>query len=100
MNNTDHIEEFNHYISSRKLILKRQYEKLLASDLSKQQWQGCFQRNVITALGLFYTEAFQKLQTILFDVSSCVIDNGMPDLKRLVLKVFHGVTDFSTFCSG
>lgn len=93
MNNADHIEEFSHYITSRKLILKQQYETLLASDLSRQQWQGCFQRNVPAVLESFYNEAFHKLQTIPFDVSSCVINNGMSDLTRQILKVFHGVTD-------
>lgn len=93
MNNADHVEEFSHYITSRKLTLKQQYETLLASDLSKQQWQDCFQRNVLAVLEPFYTEAFQQLQTIPFDVSSCVINNEMSDLTRQILKVFNGITD-------
>jgi monoamine oxidase len=93
MKNADQIEAFSHYITSRKRLLKPQYETLLADDLSRQQWQGCFQRNVLIVLERFYTEAFQKVQAISFDVSSSSIDNGMFDLTRQVLKVFHGVSD-------
>lgn len=92
-NNANQIDEFSGYIAERKLALKQQYDKRLAYDLSRQQWQGCFQRNVLAVLELFYDDAFSRLQTIPFDASQCLVDNGMSDLTRQVLVIFQGIID-------
>ena len=54
--NTDSINQLNQYIVQRKPLLKKHYEHLLAQDLSQQQWEGCFQRNVLLVLQQFYDD--------------------------------------------
>jgi monoamine oxidase len=48
--NADSIAQFCRYITERRSVLKKLYEQLLAQDLSRQQWDGCFQRNVLIVL--------------------------------------------------
>lgn len=93
MLNTDYINDFSRYITDRKPALKQQYEKLLAADLSRQQWQSCFQRNVLAVLEAFYEDALHKLQSISFDARQCSVSNGMSDLTRQVLVAFQGFVD-------
>lgn len=96
--NAKHIDEFCRYIAQRKPALKQQYEKRLAYDLSRQQWQDCFQRNVLAVLEAFYDDALRELQSIPFDASQCEVDNGMSDLTRQVLATFQGfIDDFLLF---
>lgn len=96
--NSDNLDEFERYIAERKPALKRQYEKLLAYDLSRQQSQGCFQRNVLAVLEQFYDDALRQLKSLPFDASQCVVNNGMSDLTRQVLGTFYGsVNEFLLF---
>lgn len=90
--NIDQLAEFARYIAERKSSLKRQYEKRLTDDLSRQQSQGCFQRNVLAVLETFYDDALRQLQSLPFDASPC-LNNGMSDLTRQVLAAFHGIAD-------
>ena len=91
--NANQIDEFSRYIAECKPILKQQYEKRLAHDLSHQQWQDCFQRNVLAVLESFYDDALCRLQLMPFDASQCRVDNGMSDLTRQVLATFQGIID-------
>ena len=87
------LDEFNRYINERKPALKQQYKKLLAHDLSRQQWQGCFQRNVLAVLEQFYDDALRRLESLPFDTSECAVENGMSELTRQVLVAFQGFVD-------
>lgn len=91
--NAANISQFHFYIAERKLPMKQQYEKLLAGDLSRQQWQGCFQRNVLAVLEQFYDEALAQLQSMPFDASQSGFDKGMSNLTRQVLTEFQGSVD-------
>ena len=62
--NADSIAQFCRYITERKPVLKKHYEQLLAQDLSRQQWDGCFQRNVLSVLEQVYDEALAYLKTL------------------------------------
>lgn len=62
--NVESIVQFCRYMDERKPALKTQYQQLLAQDLSRQQWDGCFQRNVLTVLEQGYDEAFAHLKTL------------------------------------
>lgn len=93
MPNTTQIAEFAAYLAERKTALKQQYLKHLADDLSKQQWQACFQRNVLMVLEPFYDDALQHLQTLPFDAGQAGIINGRSDLTRQVLVTFQGLID-------
>jgi monoamine oxidase len=93
MQNTDYIAEFSCYLAEVKPVLKQQYEKRLTDDLSRQQWQDCFQRNVIAVLETFYDNAFSQLQSIPFKAQEYQVVNGMSDLTRQVLATFQGFID-------
>ncbi len=87
------IDEFRLYIAERKSALKPQYEKRLTDDLSRQQWQDCFHRNVLAVLESFYDDALQQLQSIPFDAGQSAVDNGMSDLTRQIMALFQGIID-------
>lgn len=91
--NTLQLEEFRRYIVERKSLLKLQYENTLAYDLSRQRWQGCFQRNVNAALASFYDDALLRLKSLSFDNSRYPVNNGMSELTRQVLQAFHGFSN-------
>lgn len=92
-NNTDSISQFDRYISEQKPALKKRYESLLAQDLSQQQWDGCFQRNVLAVLEQVYNEALAFVKTLPFDSSVFLIHQGLSDLTKHVLTVFDGFVD-------
>jgi hypothetical protein len=93
MHNAHLIAEFGRYIVERKSALAQHYEKRLAYDLSKQQWDGCFQRNVLAVLESFYDDALLQLKTIPFDTGCSEIQGGRSALTAQVLAVFQGVID-------
>jgi len=91
--NADSIAQFCRYIAGQKPVLKKQYEQLLAQDLSRQQWDGCFQRNVLTVLEQFYDEALSRLQTLPFDSKESPVNRGLSDLSKQALTAFNGFVD-------
>ncbi len=97
-NNADSIAQLCRYIAERKPVLKKQYEQLLAQDLSKQQWDGCFQRNVLAVLEQVYDEALTFVKTLPFDSAGSLVNQGLSDLTKLTLAAFDGfVDDFLLF---
>jgi monoamine oxidase len=74
-------------------MMKRQYIQRLASDLSRQQWQGCFQRNVVFVLEHSYEQAMQELISLNFDTSHSLVNRGFSELTQQVLQVFDGFVD-------
>lgn len=97
-NNADCFAQFSQYVAEQKTVLKKQYEQLLAQDLSWQQWDGCFQRNVLAVLEQAYDDALVQLQKLPFDVSGMPVDRGLSDLTKQALAAFDGfVDDFLQF---
>jgi len=91
--NADSIAQFCRYIAERKPELKKQYEHLLAQDLSRQQWDGCFQRNVVTVLEQTYDDALAYLKTLPFDCTASLVNRGLSELTKQVLTAFDGFVD-------
>ncbi|MGZ4955187.1 MAG: amine oxidase [Methylobacter sp.] len=97
-NNADSISQFCRYIAEQKPVSKKQYEQLLAQDLSRQQWDGCFQRNVLAVLEQTYDEALAFVQTLPFDSAASPVNKGLSDLTKQALGAFDGfVDDFLLF---
>jgi monoamine oxidase len=90
---SDYFTELNGFISETKPALKQQYAKRLAEDLSRQQWQDCFQRNVLLVLEEFYADALCHIQSIPFNANQQQIHNGMSDLTLQVTAAFQGFID-------
>ena len=91
--NTDSIAQLNQYIIQRKPVLKKHYEHLLAQDLSRQQWEGCFQRNVLIVLQQFYDDGLVYVKTLPLDSSTSPVNRGLSELTKLALQAFDGFID-------
>jgi len=93
MNNADSIAQLCRYIAERKPVLQKQYAQLLAQDLSRQQWDGCLQRNVLIVLEQAYDEALAFVKTLPFDSAASPVNQGLSDLTRQALSAFNGFAD-------
>ena len=91
--NTDSLIQFMAFMAERKPAMRARYEQLLAHDLSHQQWDGCFQRNILAVLQQTYDDALGYLQTLTFDTSDTGVHQGLSDLTKQVLAVFDGFVD-------
>lgn len=91
--NAGSLMQFHHYIGARKTGMKKQYETLIAQDLSRQQWDGCFQRNLLAVMEQTYDEALGRLQALPFDSGSVPVNRGLSDLTKQVLAEFDGFVD-------
>ena len=91
--NADSIDQLSRFIAERKFLLKKQYEQLLAQDLSRQQWDGCFQRNVVIALAQTYDEAKTYVKALPFDSTLAPVNVGLSELTRQALTAFDGFVD-------
>lgn len=91
--NARSLTEFRRFIADGKIAARQHYQQLLVSDLSRQQWQGCLQRNVTAVLSRVYDDALAQLRTLSFDTSHDTVDKGLSNLTRAVLATFDGFTD-------
>ncbi|NOV29880.1 amine oxidase [Methylomonas sp. ZR1] len=91
--NANSIGEFSRFIIEQKANMKKQYDQLLAHDLSHQQWDGCFQRNILIVLEKTYQDALAQLKTLPFDHTGSTVNQGLADLTKSVLAVFDGFID-------
>lgn len=91
--NSNCIGEFGRFINDQKANMKKQYDQLLAHDLSHQQWDGCFHRNVLIVLEKTYEDALAQLKTLPFDHAGSTVNQGLVDLTKSVLTVFDGFID-------
>jgi hypothetical protein len=92
-NNIESIAKLSQFIAQQKPLLKKHYESLLVQDLAQQQWDGCFQRNVLIALQQFYENTLTQIKTLAFDASASLINRGLSSLTKQVLQVFEGFVD-------
>lgn len=93
MSNADSIAEFCRHVAQQKPALKKRYDDLLAADLSAQQWDGCFQRNVLKALEQVYSQALAQLQGLPFDAGESPVEQGLSALTKQALAAFDGFID-------
>jgi len=91
--NAGSIAQFHDYIAGKKPQLKIHYEQLLAQDLSRQQWDGCFQRNVLVVLEQAYDDALAYLKTLTLDSTMSNVSRGLSDLTTELLMAFDDFID-------
>ncbi len=91
--NSDNIQQFKQYVAEQKPVLKKHYERLLAQDLSQQNWDGCFQRNLVAVVAQAYQQALAYAHTLAFDASTAPIERGMSQLTQQALSAFDGYVD-------
>ncbi|MGY6274350.1 amine oxidase [Methylomonas sp. MgM2] len=91
--NNDSLEQFQAYLAESKSLMRSRYQQCLARDLSQQQWDGCFQRNVVAVLSETYEAALEYLKNLTFTEGSVGAERGMSALTRQTLPIFDGFID-------
>ncbi|WP_347987318.1 amine oxidase [Methylomonas sp. AM2-LC] len=91
--NTHSLAKFSLTITAIKVTMKQQYIQRLSSDLSRQQWLGCFQRNVVSVIEHSYEQAMLELICLNFDTSHSQVSRGVSELTPEVLQIFDGFVD-------
>ena len=92
VNNTS-FAQFQEYLDQCKSRMKTSYHESLAQDLSRQQWDGCFQRNVLAVLSTTYEDALKHLKTLPFADGAVGVDCGMSALTQRLISAFDGFID-------
>ncbi|AEF99378.1 hypothetical protein [Methylomonas methanica] len=91
--NSQSFKYFQDYLDQHKSRMKTDYQQRLAQDLSKQQWDGCFQRNVLAVLADTYTQSLAFLRSLPFQTGGMAVEQGMSVLTRQLLPIFDGFVD-------
>ena len=92
-NNMNSIAKLSQFIAQQKPLLKKHYERLLVQDLAQQQWDGCFQRNVLIVVQQLYQDSLTQIKTLSLDASASPVNRGLSELTKQVLQVFEGFVD-------
>ena len=87
------LAEFSRYIAQTKITMKNRYQQSLAADLARQQWQDCFQRNVLLVLEQTYGQTLDYLHNLDFDGNAAPVNRGFSALTGQVLAIFDGFVD-------
>lgn len=87
------MQGFSRFVAAAKPTLRSEYQQRLAADLARQQWQGCFQRNLVAVLAAFYRQALQQVKAMPFDAGQAPVMNGMSGLTAELLAAFAGLSD-------
>ena len=88
--NAESVTSFRRFLNDYKPLMKKQYEQLLAEDLARQRWDGCFQRNILSVLEQTYDAALKQLLILPFDSRYSPQEKGQLALSKQVLACFNG----------
>lgn len=84
--NQENLARFEQFVQQLKRTMQRQYDRSINRDLSKQQWQDLFIRNVTASLREAYAESLAQLRQLSFKPDT-------PNLSARVLKPFDDLID-------
>jgi len=87
------LASFEHYANGLLPGIKRQYDRGVNRDLSQQQWQDLFKRNVTTVLKQVYQDALVQLQQVTFEGESQAGQETDDRLAKRVLNPFSVLID-------
>lgn len=93
--NTINLARFQNAVSDLQSGIKREYDRSVNRDLSQQQYQDVFRRNVTLVLRKIYQQALDRLQQSLQEIDSVAkekIDQGQ-ELNSKLLQSFDGVIE-------
>lgn len=80
---------FDHFVTELKSNTLRRYDRCVNRNLSQQNWQGLFKRNVISALQA-YDDALTHLKQVVDGAES---EEGLSGLTGHMLRSFDGFVD-------
>jgi hypothetical protein len=81
---------FEHYVNGLLPGLKRQYDRGVNRDLSQQQWQDLFKRNVTVVLQQLYQDALAQLPRLEIDPEHA---QDYESLSKQVLQPLHSLIE-------
>lgn len=93
MNNTIKPARFEQFVTALKQTTKRQYDRSVNKDLSRQNWRDLFIRNVTAVLNEAYAESLAQLQRESFDFGEVETENGFSNTLVQALKPFDGFVE-------
>lgn len=83
----------NKYMQDLLPGIKRQYDRSINRDLSQQNSQGLFKRNVVTLLQQTYTDTWKHFQPLLSSSRESASEKTTSLLATNVLDAFSGLAD-------
>jgi monoamine oxidase len=84
---------FEEFVADLKPDIKRRYDRAVNRELSQQNWQGLFKRNVVMVLKAAYDDALGYLEQLPFDTEEADMMDDMVSLTNELLKPFDGFAD-------
>ena len=91
--NQQSLLSFEQFVNELRKSLPRQYDRLINSDLARQQWNELLLRNTVTTAKNTYEASFEKLQNLSFAREEAAINKGLSTLTTQALNVFKGMLD-------
>lgn len=90
---TTSLEIFFQYVTELKQGIKRQYDRNINKDLSRQNWQDLFKRNVTSVLQQAYNDSLVKLRAASLNPEKAESQHQFSSLAIQALKPFEGLVD-------
>jgi hypothetical protein len=87
------LESIFQYITELKQGIKRQYDRNINKDLSRQNWQDLFKRNVTSVLQQAYNDSLVKLRAASLNPEKAESQHQFSSLALQALKPFEGLVD-------
>ena len=90
-NNTTSFADFGQYVTGLRQLMKRQYDRNVNRDLSRQNWQKLFKRNLTSVLKQAYEDSLAQLQSVYYEPQELQAEKG--ELIIEALKPFDGFVE-------
>jgi Fe-S-cluster formation regulator IscX/YfhJ len=84
---------FQQYVTELKSAMKRHYDRGVNKDLSRQNWQDLFRRNITLTLKEVYDDSLARLQTLPLTIDNPQTDVEISELTAQTLNPFNGIID-------
>jgi hypothetical protein len=91
--NSAGLGELHHNVADLKIRIKRDYDRSVNRDLSQQQWQDLFRRNVTAVLRQAYGLVLAELEKLPTSAEGLAVDENAQEACALVLKSFDGLIE-------
>lgn len=90
---TTRLAGFHDFVEGQRRAIKRQYDRSVNKDLSQQNSQDLFGRNVSVVLQQVYQQALMELRRLSFPESDLESADGREEFATQLLKPFDGMIE-------
>jgi hypothetical protein len=90
---TTSLASFAQFVASLRQQIKRQYDRNVNMDLSRQNSQDLLRRNVTSVLNQAYDDALGRLRQLAFTSEGVQEENGFSQVSIQALKAFDGFVE-------